>query len=75
MNTVSVKKASNIQAVEIQITLQDGHHHLVNYIMKFMKIYKLLRARINEGSDKRCIRKDKTNEMRYSTHLLKYGVY
>ena len=30
MNTVSVKKTSNIQAVEIQITLQDGHH-LVNY--------------------------------------------
>ena len=27
MNTVSVK---NIQVVEIQITLQDGHH-LVNY--------------------------------------------
>ena len=26
MNTVSVKKTSNIQAVEIQITLQDGHH-------------------------------------------------
>ena len=30
MNTVSVKKTSNIQAVEIQITLQDGHY-LVNY--------------------------------------------
>ena len=32
MNTVSVKKTStcNIQAVEIQITLQDGHH-FVNY--------------------------------------------
>ena len=30
MNTVSVKKTSNIQVVEIQITLQDGHH-LVNY--------------------------------------------
>ena len=30
MNTVSVKKTSNIQAVEIQITLQDGHH-LANY--------------------------------------------
>ena len=74
MNTVSVKKTSNVQAVEIQITLQDGHH-LVYYIMKFMKIYKLLRARINEGSDKRCIRKDKTNEMSYTTHLLKYGVY
>ena len=29
MNSVSVKK-SNTQAVEIQITLQDGHH-LVNY--------------------------------------------
>ena len=30
MNTVSVKKTSNIQVVEIQITLQDDHH-LVNY--------------------------------------------
>ena len=30
MNTVSVKKTSNIQVVEIQITLKDGHH-LVNY--------------------------------------------
>ena len=32
MNTVSVKKTSNIhvQVVEIHITLQDGHH-LVNY--------------------------------------------
>ena len=30
MNTVSVKKTSNIQVVEIQITLQDGHY-LVNY--------------------------------------------
>ena len=30
MNTVSVKKTSNIQVVEIQVTLQDGHHH-VNY--------------------------------------------
>ena len=30
MNTVSVKKTSNTQVVEIQITLQDGHH-LVNY--------------------------------------------
>ena len=26
MNTVSVKKTSSIQVVEIQITLQDGHH-------------------------------------------------
>ena len=32
MNTVNVKKTSNIhvQVVEIQITLQDGYHH-VNY--------------------------------------------
>ena len=30
MNTVRVKKANIIQVVEIQITLQDGHH-LVNY--------------------------------------------
>ena len=30
MNTVCVKKTSNIQVVEIQITLQDGHY-LVNY--------------------------------------------
>ena len=30
MNTVCVKKTINIQAVEIQITLQDGHH-LANY--------------------------------------------
>ena len=30
MNTVCVKKTSNIQVVEIQVTLQDGHH-LVNY--------------------------------------------
>ena len=30
MNIVSVKKTSNIQVVEIQITLQDDHH-LVNY--------------------------------------------
>ena len=30
MNAVSVKKTSNIQAVEIRITLQDGHH-LVYY--------------------------------------------
>ena len=30
MNTVSVKITSNTQVVEIQITLQDGHH-LVNY--------------------------------------------
>ena len=29
MNTVSVKKISNIQVLEIQITLQDVHH-LVN---------------------------------------------
>ena len=26
MNTVSVKKTSNIQVVKVQITLQDGHH-------------------------------------------------
>ena len=30
MNTVCVKKTSNTQVVEIQITLQDGHHH-INY--------------------------------------------
>ena len=30
MSTVSVKKTSNIQVVEIQITLQDDHR-LVNY--------------------------------------------
>ena len=30
MNTVIVKKTSNMQVVEMQITLQD-EHHLVNY--------------------------------------------
>ena len=30
MNTVSVKKTSNVQVLEIQITLQDVHHR-VNY--------------------------------------------
>ena len=39
MNTVSVKKANIIQVVEIQITLQDGHH-LVNY----NKIHEKLQA-------------------------------
>ena len=45
MNTVSVKKTSNIQAIEIQITLQDGHH-LVNYenLQAFVS---------SEGSDNR----------------------
>ena len=45
MNAVSLKKTSNIQAVEIQITLQDGHH-LVNY----NKIHKHLQAFVS--SDK-----------------------
>ena len=54
MNTVSVKKTSNIQVVEIQITLQDGHH-LVNY----NEIHKNLQALvssdkwINKGLDNR----------------------
>ena len=39
MNTVSVKKTSNIQPVEVQITLQDGHH-LLNY----NEIYEKLQA-------------------------------
>ena len=46
MNTVSVKKTSNTQAVEIQITLQDGHH-LVNY----NEIHENLQAFVS--SDKR----------------------
>ena len=45
MNTISVKKTSSTQAVEIQITLQDGHH-LVNY----NKIYENLQAFVS--SDK-----------------------
>ena len=46
MNTVSVKKTSNIQVGEIQITLQDGHHP-VNY----NKIRENLQAFVS--SDKR----------------------
>ena len=49
MNTVSVKKTSNTQVVEIQITLQDGHH-LVNY----NEIHENLQAFVgldNQGSD------------------------
>ena len=46
MNIVSVKKTSNMQVVEIQVSLQDGHY-CVNYskiytIVAIMKIYKLL---------------------------------
>ena len=39
MNTVSVKKTSNIQAVEIQITLQDGH-----YLVNYNEIHEILQA-------------------------------
>ena len=55
INTVSVKKTSNIQCtgciqvVEIQITLQDGHH-LVNHNV----IHENLQAFVSsEGSDNR----------------------
>ena len=41
MDTVSVKKTSNIQVVEMQITLQDGHCLVKLIIMKFMKNYKI----------------------------------
>ena len=51
MNTVSVSKTSNIQVVEIQITLQDGHHLVKLIIIKFIKIYKLLWVWINEDLD------------------------
>ena len=54
MNTVIVKKTSNMQVVEMQITLQD-EHHLVNY----NKIHEKLQAFAssdkqefyNQGSD------------------------
>ena len=51
MNIVSVKKTSDIQVVEIQITLQDGHH-LLNY----NKIHEKLQAFVssdNQSSDNR----------------------
>ena len=44
MNTVSVKKTSNIQVVEIQIILQDGHH-LVNY----NEIHEILQAFVSSN--------------------------
>ena len=52
MNTVSVKKTSNIhvQVVEIQITLQDGHH-----LVKYIEIHENLQAAF-VSSDKRVLR-------------------
>ena len=50
MNTVSVKKTSNIQVVEIQIMLQDGHH-----LLNCNKIHEKLQAFVgsdNQSSDK-----------------------
>ena len=45
MNTVSVKKTSNIQVAEIQIKLQDGHQ-LVNY----NKIHEKLQAFVSSDN-------------------------
>ena len=45
LNTVSVKKISIIQVVEIQITLQDGH-----YLVNYTKIHEKLQAFVS--SDK-----------------------
>ena len=39
MNTVSVKKTSNIQAGEIQITVQDGHHLVNNEIHENLQVF------------------------------------
>ena len=50
MNTVSVKKTSNVQAVEIQITLQVVGHYRVNY----NEIHENLQAFVS--SDKRGFR-------------------
>ena len=49
MNTVSVNKTSNIQAGEIQITLQDDH-----YLVNYNKIHENLQVFVtldNQGSD------------------------
>ena len=50
-----MKKTSNIQAVEIQITLQDGHH-LVNYneIHENLQAFMSSDKEGKEGSDKGC---------------------
>ena len=42
INTVSVKKTSNIQVVEIQIELQNGHHldEIHEKLQAFVSTYK-----------------------------------